>query len=224
MEDMARIIREEVDREDECGETLQISSDVRGHPNRCQHDARVSAEDQTPRDLPDFSPPASGASEPSTTPSQWVTKKISQTFFAGPYLGLRANGLALSRSSLRSLSKLSPTICLSGVMNFVRNIEEEEGQGIAAIDDPVPRDRASCRKTAGRISGSGMVSITALHGRAGVTVSLPPRTLGHLMGRSARGDLGADEKCATSENMQRRYLTTEPGLIGFGSANKANDR
>jgi hypothetical protein len=96
----------------------------------------------------------------------------------------------------------------------VRNIEEEEGQGIVAIDDLVPRDCAGSRRTAGRSSDEGRASLTALHERAGVTVSSPLRTLGHLMGRSARSDLGADEKCATSENVQRRYLTIVPGLIG----------
>jgi len=174
MEDMALIIREEVDREDAFGETLSISSHARRYPKRYPHDVRAPAEDQTPRDLSDFSLPASWASEAYLPPSLWVTREISRTFF--PYLGLRANGPAFSRSSLRSLPKISPPICLCGVMNVeVRNIEEEEAQGIVvAIDDPVPRGCVDGRRTTGCRSGQGMVSLTAPpYGRAGAAASPP---------------------------------------------------
>jgi hypothetical protein len=39
------------------------------------------------------------------------------------------------------------------------------------------------------------------------------RTLGHLIGRSARSDLGADEDGITSENVQSRKVTIMPRLI-----------
>jgi hypothetical protein len=197
--------------------TTWTRSSVAAHMSRHPHAGALALADQTPRDLSDFSPPASWTSDPSPTSFQWVARKIPQIFFPSPYLGLRANGPAFSPSSIRFLSNIYPPICLSGVMNIeVRNSEEEEEQGIAATDDPVPRDHAGSRSTAGCGSGQGMGPFTALHGRAGGTVSSPLRTLGHLMGRSARSDLGADENCATSEDAQGRYLTIVSGRIDRG--------
>jgi len=142
-------------------------------------------------------------------------RKIPQTIFPCLYLHLRANGLTLGHSSLRLLSKISPLICLSSVMSVeVRNITEEEARGIVAIAAPVPRDHAGSRRTADADPRRAERHCPHRKGELGVVVSSPLRTLAHLMGRSARSDLGAGEVRTTSENVQRRRVTVVRGLIG----------
>jgi hypothetical protein len=54
-------------------------------------------------------------------------------------------------------------------------------------------------------------------------VSRPSRTLGHLLGRRARSDLGANEEGITIDSVRRRMGEELPGLIG-NSGGEANIR
>jgi hypothetical protein len=56
-----------------------------------------------------------------------------------------------------------------------------------------------------------------------IAASRPPWTLGHLFGRSARGDLGAYEEGITIGSVRRRMGEKLPGLIA-NSVDEANTR
>jgi hypothetical protein len=102
--------------------------------------------------------------------------------------------------------------------DMARTTNGDAARGDAVIERAVAWHHVGDVTTAQKGLGQGSASPTApMHGWVVTATSWPSRTLGHLLGRRARRDLGADEEGITIGSVRRRMGEELPGLIGNSS-------
>jgi hypothetical protein len=108
--------------------------------------------------------------------------------------------------------------------DMARTTKGDAARGDVVVERAVAWHHAGDVTTAQNGLGQGSASPTApMHGWVVTAASWPSRTLGHLLGRRARSDLGAHEEGITIGSVRRRMGEELPGLI-CNSSGEANTR
>jgi hypothetical protein len=108
--------------------------------------------------------------------------------------------------------------------DIARTTKGDAARGDVVIERAVAWHHVGDVTTARKGLGQGSVSPTEpMHGWVVTVASWPSWTLGHLLGRRARSDLGADEGGITIGSVRRRVGEELPGLIG-NTGGEANTR